>query len=121
MKLPGPDHPISIAPYGKLVVVSFHGQEIARSSRALALKEAQYPVALYLPSEDARLDLMTDSAHQTDCPYKGTATYRSLADTPGDGKNAVWSYEDPYPAMDPIKGHVAFYANQVEIVVSDLA
>jgi uncharacterized protein (DUF427 family) len=121
MKLPGPDHPISIAPYGKLVVVSFHGQEIARSSRALALNEAQYPTALYIPREDVRLDLMTASDHQTHCPYKGTATYRSLAATPGDGKNAVWSYEEPYPAMDQIKGHVAFYANQVEIVTTDQA
>lgn len=120
MKLPGPDHPISIAPCGKLVVVSFHGQEIARSTRALALDEAQYPTVLYIPREDARLDLMTDSDHHTDCPYKGTATYRSLADTPGDGKNAVWSYEAPYPAVDPIKGHLAFYPHQVEIVTTDL-
>jgi uncharacterized protein (DUF427 family) len=120
MKLPGPDHPISIGPCGKLVVVKFHGREIARSTQALALDEAQYPTALYIPREDARLDLMTASEHQTHCPYKGTASYMSLAEVPGDGKNAVWSYEEPYPAMEPIKGHLAFYGNQVEILVTAL-
>lgn len=119
MKLAGLDHPISIVPFGKYVTVRFHGQQIAHSSRAVALDEAQYPTVLYIPRDDARLDLMTASDHQTYCPYKGTATYRSLASTPGDGKDAVWSYEDPYPATEQIRGHLAFYTDQVEIVTSD--
>lgn len=120
MKIPGPDHPITIVPSDQLIVVTFHGQEVARSSRALALTEASYPTAFYIPAQDVRLDLMSGSEHHTYCPYKGEASYRSLAAEPGDGLNAVWSYEEPYPAMEQIRGHVAFYTNQVEIVTSPL-
>ena len=43
MKLPGPDHPISIARNDKRVRVSFAGKVIADSTRALTLQEASYP------------------------------------------------------------------------------
>jgi uncharacterized protein (DUF427 family) len=121
MKLPGPDHPISITSAGKLVVVSFHGQEIARSNRALALDESKYPTVIYVPAEDAHLELMPRSDHTTYCPYKGEATYRSLSATPGDGLNAVWSYEKPYPAMEQIRGYLAFYTNQVDVALSEMS
>lgn len=119
MKLPGPDHPITITPTDKLVVVSFHGQEIARTNRALALDESRYPTVFYVPAEDARLDLMPRSDHTTYCPYKGEATYRSLSSEPGDGLNAVWSYETPYPAMEQIRGYLAFYTNQADLIVTN--
>jgi uncharacterized protein (DUF427 family) len=120
MKLPGPDHPITIAQSEKLIVVSFHGEEIARTARALELKEASYPTVYYIPRDDVRMDLMAPSERQTYCPYKGDATYRSLSNTPGDGLDAVWSYEQPYPAMEQIREHLAFYTDQVEIVTSPL-
>jgi len=47
--------------------------------------------------------------HVTYCPYKGDCNYYSV---PAGGKksvNAVWSYEDPFPAVEEIRGHVAFY------------
>lgn len=53
MKLPGPDHPITIMPAGKRVRVRFAGRLIADSTRALALYEAIYPIVLYIPRADA--------------------------------------------------------------------
>ncbi|MFS2156689.1 DUF427 domain-containing protein [Pseudomonas sp. Pseusp122] len=120
MKVPGPDHPITITPAEELIVVSFHGQEIACSRRALALTESTYPTAFYIPREDARMELLSASEHHTYCPYKGEASYYSLAEVAGDGLNAVWSYEAPYPAMEQIRGHLAFYSNQVQIVRTPL-
>ena len=32
-------------------------------------------------------------------------------------ENAVWSYEQPYPAMDVIKDRLAFYTNVVAVMV----
>lgn len=35
----------------------------------------------------------------------------------GDGAvNAVWTYEDPYPAVAEIKDHVAFYPDRVDTI-----
>lgn len=120
MKLPGPDHPITITPSASVVTVLFKGIEVAHTTRALALDESHYPTVFYIPREDARMDLMTSSEHQTYCPYKGAATYFTLGPEPGNGLNAVWSYQDPYPAMELIREHVAFYTDQVELVVAPL-
>jgi hypothetical protein len=49
------------------------------------------------------------------CPYKGEANYFTLMMDGRFADNAVWTYEQPYPAMDVIREHVAFYPNQVEI------
>ncbi len=34
-------------------------------------------------------------------------------------ENAVWGYEDPYPAMSALKGRIAFYPNAVEVYEID--
>ncbi len=113
MKLPGPDHPIAITPNPKRVKVVFHGQVVAETMRALTLREASYPPVQYIPRADASTALYAKTERSTHCPYKGDASYYSL---PGlGGENAVWSYETPFPAMAEIEGHLAFYANKVEI------
>ena len=58
MKLPGPDHPITITPNPKRVRVSVDGLVIADTTRALTLKEASYPAVQYVPREDANMDLI---------------------------------------------------------------
>ena len=114
MKLPGPDHPITITPNRKRVRVSFAGKIIADSTRALTLKEASYAPVQYIPRADADMSLLAPTTHTTHCPYKGDASYFSIE---GDGRtaeNAVWSYETPYPAMAEIKQYLAFYPNRVD-------
>ncbi len=48
------------------------------------------------------------------CPYKGDASYYSILVGGREAKNAVWTYEAPYPAVAAIKEHVAFYADRVD-------
>jgi uncharacterized protein (DUF427 family) len=33
----------------------------------------------------------------------------------------VWSYQDPFPAVEQIKGHVAFYPDRVDEIAEQLA
>jgi uncharacterized protein (DUF427 family) len=113
-RIPGPDHPITIKPYGGRVRVIFNGQTIAETSRALELKEASYPPVFYIPREDADMGALRRTAHATHCPYKGDASYYSLLVAGRESENAVWSYEEPYPAMAKIKNHLAFYPNRVD-------
>jgi uncharacterized protein (DUF427 family) len=114
MKVPGPDHPITITPNPQRVRVTFAGRVVAETSRALTMKEGSYPAVLYIPREDADMSLFTRTDHGTHCPYKGDASYYSLKVDGRTAENAVWSYEAPFPAMATIKGHLAFYPNRVD-------
>jgi uncharacterized protein (DUF427 family) len=114
LKIPGPDHPITITPNNKRVRVTFGGQTIADTTRALTLQEASYPPVFYIPRADARMDLLTKTSNATHCPYKGDASYFSISAGAKNAENAVWSYEQPFPAMAQIKEHLAFYPNRVD-------
>src|SRR3954462_3739140 len=107
MKLPGPDHPITITPNAKRVRVTIGGQIVADTTHALSLKEASYPAVLYIPRADAKMDLFTKTDNSTHCPYKGDASYYSVSAGGKTAENAVWSYEAPFPAMAEIKEHLA--------------
>ncbi len=115
MKLPGPDHPITITRNPRRVRVTAGNVVIADTTKALTLKEAKYPAVQYVPREDANMALLARTERVTHCPYKGDASYYSVN---ADGKtldNTVWSYETPFPAMTEISGHLAFYPDKVKI------
>jgi uncharacterized protein (DUF427 family) len=114
MKIPGPDHPITINPNSKRVRVLFNGQVIADTRRALTLREASYPAVQYVPRADVNMELFARTNHSTHCPYKGDASYLSLHAGERTSENAVWSYEKPYPAVAEIKEHLAFYPDRVD-------
>jgi uncharacterized protein (DUF427 family) len=115
MKLPGPDHPITITQNPRRIRVTAGDIVIAESAKALTLKEAKYPAVQYLPREDANMALLERTERTTHCPYKGDASYYSIK---ADGKtldNAIWTYETPFPAMTEITDHLAFYPDKVKI------
>ena len=115
MKLPGPDHPITISTNPRRVRVTAGGVVIAETADALTLKEASYPAVNYVPRKDANMELLKRSERVTHCPYKGDANYFSIV---ADGKtilDAIWTYEAPFPAMEQISGHLAFYPDKVKI------
>ncbi|KQT03598.1 MAG: DUF427 domain-containing protein [Bradyrhizobium sp.] len=115
MKLPGPDHPITITPNPRRVRVTAGDIVIAETSKALTLREAKYPAVQYVPREDTNMALLERTDRITHCPYKGDASYYSV--TAGDKTldNAIWTYETPFPAMAEITGHLAFYPDKVKI------
>ena len=115
MKIPGPDHPITIKPASERVRVTFNGKVVADSKRALVLQEAAYKPVFYIPREDAQTALFERTANSTHCPYKGDASYYNIAGPDGIIEDAIWTYEHPYAAVATIAGHVAFYADRVEI------
>jgi len=116
MKLPGLDHPISIARNAKRVRVTFGGTVIADTTRALTLREAGYAPVQYIPRAEVAMNLLTPTAHASHCPYKGDANYFSIVAGGKTADNAVWSYEQPFPAMAEIAGYLAFYRNRVDTI-----
>ncbi|MBU1374635.1 MAG: DUF427 domain-containing protein [Alphaproteobacteria bacterium] len=115
MKIPGPDHPITVTPAATRWRAQFKGHVIADSAGALVLQESTYPPVIYFPREDVSMDYLSRTAHSTHCPYKGDASYYTLLMDGHFAENAIWTYETPFPAMAAIAGYLAFYPNQVEI------
>jgi uncharacterized protein (DUF427 family) len=115
MKVPGPDHPISITPNPRRVRVTAGDVVIAETSKALTLKEAKYPAVQYVPRADANMALLERTSRVTHCPYKGDASYYSVKAGATTLDNAIWTYETPFPAMAEISGYLAFYPDKVKI------
>lgn len=117
VRTPGPDHPITVEPTGSRVVVRAGGRVVADTTRALTLREADYPPVQYIPLDDVAGSALRPTETQTYCPYKGDASYYALTGTGEEVADAVWTYEKPYDAVDMIAGHVAFYPRHVEIEI----
>jgi uncharacterized protein (DUF427 family) len=117
---PTTEHPITIEPTGQHVVVRIHGDIVADTHHALGLRESTYPAVQYIPFEDVNHEVLTRTGTSTYCPYKGEAAYYSVTTAAGDTvDDAIWFYEQPYPAVGAIAGHVAFYPDKAEVTVGD--
>ena len=116
IKVPGPDHPITIERNLHRVVVTVAGRVVVDTRDALTLREAGYPAVQYVPRKDVAMTLLDRTDHATYCPYKGDCSYFSIPLGGDRSRNAVWTYEAPYAAVMPIKDYLAFYADRVDAI-----
>ena len=116
VRIPGPDHPITITPNPSRVVITVGGRVIADSRAALTLQEAAYPPVLYIPRADVDMAALARTDHATYCPYKGDCAYYSIPAGGEHAANAVWTYEAPYDAVAAIRDHLAFYPDRVDAI-----
>ena len=111
-------HPITVEPTGKHVTVRVNGEVVAETDDALTLQESTYPAVQYIPCAMSCRRLKASDT-QTYCPFKGDASYYDVVTGGGDTvEDAIWTYEEPYPAVAPIAGHVAFYPDKADIAVA---
>ncbi|WP_414637721.1 DUF427 domain-containing protein [Actinomycetospora sp.] len=99
------------------MTVTVSGRTIVDTTNAVILQEAGYPAVYYVPLAEVDPDVLRPSDHETYCPFKGEASYYSVATDDGELADVVWTYRKPYDAVAQIKDHVAFYANRVDISV----
>jgi uncharacterized protein (DUF427 family) len=121
IKIPGPDHPITIERNPNRVVVKLGGRVIADTRQALTLREAKYPPVQYIPRRDVDMAALDRSASQTYCPYKGEAFYFSIPAGGERSVDAIWTYETPYDAVAEIKEHLAFYPDRIDAIEESAA
>ena len=114
-----PQHRVETRPASVHVRVTYQGELIADTRDAVEMHESAgegkktvAPVVYYVPRKDVRMERLVPSAHRTHCPFKGDASYFSVAGGP---QNAVWSYETPYDEMLAIKECLAFYPDKFQI------
>jgi uncharacterized protein (DUF427 family) len=116
IRIPGPDHPITISPAEGKIRVTVGGRIVAESTGALRLDEKGHPPVYYLPRSDADMSLLVRSEHYTYCPYKGDCTYYTISVGGTKSEDAVWTYETPYEAVASIKEYLAFYPSRVDAI-----
>ncbi|MGQ4879296.1 DUF427 domain-containing protein [Billgrantia sp. LNSP4103-1] len=106
---------ITLHPYRERVQVKVGDTLLADTTRAIELRERNYPPRLYLQRDDARMDRLTRSDTVTHCPFKGDATYFSFDDQ----ADVAWSYERPPAGMEAIAGRLAFDDKKVSVTTTD--
>jgi len=115
----GTDYRIECEPAPARVRVVFHGVTVAESRRAIVMRETRLAPVHYLPREDVRTDLLERTEYRTHCPFKGNASYWTLRVGGRAAENAVWSYEDPLPEAEPVRGYLAFHRSRVDGVLEE--
>ncbi|HXL18345.1 MAG TPA: DUF427 domain-containing protein [Streptosporangiaceae bacterium] len=111
-------HQITITPSDLHIEVSIGGEKLAESDRAVLLDETGLPTRYYFPPEDVRTELLRATSQETTCPFKGQASYWSVAVGSDVYDNVVWSYQTPIPGAEGIAGLMCFYNEQVDLTIN---
>ncbi|CAM6010504.1 unnamed protein product [Sphagnum balticum] len=64
---------------------------------------------VYFPPSSVNMQYVKPSSTNTNCPWKGQASYYTLVVDGQENKDAAWYYPAPKPAASNIKDYVAFW------------
>ncbi|GIG41561.1 DUF427 domain-containing protein [Cellulomonas phragmiteti] len=87
---------------------TFEGQVLAESGSTVVVEGNHY-----FPPASVDWELLEASDTRTTCPWKGVASYWSVAGAGPSGRDVAWAYPDPKAAAVEIAGHVAFWRGVV--------
>lgn len=110
-----PHKRVDVMKSSRRVQVKYNGKTIADTHSPYMLYETWLPTRYYIPQADVNMEYLTETAHVTACPYKGTAQYWTLQVGDESLKNGVWRYPEPIIENPKIKGLLCFYNEFVDI------
>ena len=108
-----PEHKIHEDHVGARMQVTVRGELIADSTDVIRVDEDGHPARFYFPREDVRMDKLANSDTETECPFKGHASYFNLNAGHVELKDAVWSYLEPYEEHADLQQRLAFYDDKM--------
>lgn len=106
--------PPRVEEVSKRIQVVFNGVLIADTARAKRVLETSHPPVYYIPPEDVRLEFLLEAEESSLCEWKGWARYHMVAVGGRRAERAAWSYPEPKPGYEAIRGHLAFYAGPMD-------
>ena len=106
--------PPRVEPVEERVRVVVDGITIADTTDAVRVLETAGAPVYYIPRDDIRGDALAPSTGSSFCEWKGAATYWSIVTPQTRIADAAWSYEQPSPGFEAIRGRLAFYAAKVD-------
>ena len=112
-----PDYRVDILPRRNAVRAWWGDTLLAETTRSLLVDEQDHGLVFYFPRDDVSIDRLRPTDHSSYCPFKGHASYFRVDGSGDDGDNVAWSYDDPYPEVARLRGHVAFYQDRVRVEV----
>lgn len=104
----------------RLVEVRLGRDTIARSTESMRVLETASPPTFYIPPEHVRQEFLEPAAGSSRCEWKGEARYWTVAAGETRVERVGWSYDDPLPGFEPIKGYFSFYPARLECYVDSI-
>ena len=108
---------IDVLASSRHVRVALDGVTLADTRRPYLLFETGLPMRYYMRLDDVNMALLTATQSQTQCAYKGEASYWSATVNGREYKDIVWCYLDPVSDFPKIKGLLCFFNEKVDIFV----
>ena len=100
------------------VRVELAGHLLAESRSPVLVFETGLPTRYYVDRTSLDNTVLRRTETRTACPYKGETSDYWTAEVPGRTEvDVAWSYRQPFPALAPIAGLVAFYNDRVDLIV----
>lgn len=113
---PNPYHRVDCRPTKRRLWVDIAGTTLVDTDNTVIVFETALEPRLYVDPALVRTDLLRRTKTSTYCNYKGHATYwaATIGDVTVD--DVAWSYPDPPPESQPIKGFFSFDPARADVV-----
>jgi uncharacterized protein (DUF427 family) len=108
---PNPYHRVDCRPTRRRLRVEVAGEVLVDTDDTVIVFETALASRLYVAPGYVRTDLLRPTATSSYCNYKGYATYWAA----GEAEDVAWSYDDPLPETQPIRGYFSFDADRCEV------
>jgi len=112
---PNPYHRVDCRPTNRALRVAVAGATLVDTSDTVIVFETALAPVLYVAPSHVRTDLLRRSTTSSYCNYKGYATYWSAVIGDAVVEDVAWSYGDPLPETQPIKGFFSFDAGRADV------
>ncbi len=83
---------------------TWKGATLAESDKCIVIEGNQY-----FPPDAVKREYLQESSTHTTCPWKGLASYYSVAVNGQVNQDAAWYYPQPKDAAKEIKDYIAFW------------
>lgn len=115
--------PPRLEPVTRRLRVVLGDQVIADTTSGFRVLETSHPPNYYFPPDDVVAGAVERVKGASFCEWKGRAHYFRVQGGAGSDarieSEAAWGYDEPSPAFEAIRGHVAFYATRMDACFVD--